>query len=141
MSDSRQRIKKQVKQHIPKDWLCDLRIAYRITMEAFNDIKRTGVMNIVIITANENYTFIVDAVNCTAAGQGIFSDIYVAISVEHYVVIVFAHNSVAVGIMVELHKRLSRHGQGHRHCHHSSKKLHQYILFHIIGTLMINKLL
>ena len=50
MSDSRQRIKKQVKQHIPKDWLCDLRIAYRITMEAFNDIKRTGVMNIVIIT-------------------------------------------------------------------------------------------
>lgn len=50
MSNSRQKIKRQVKQHIPKDWLCDLRIAYRITMEAFNDIKRTGIMNLVIIT-------------------------------------------------------------------------------------------
>ena len=50
MNDKKQKIKRQVKQHIPKDWLCDLRIAYRITMEAFNDIKRTGIMNIVIIT-------------------------------------------------------------------------------------------
>lgn len=50
MNDSKQKIKKQVKQHIPKDWLCDLRIVYRITMEAFNDIRRTGIMNIVIIT-------------------------------------------------------------------------------------------
>ena len=47
---SKQRIKKQVKRHIPKDWLCDLRIAYRITMEAFNGIKRTGIMNLIIIT-------------------------------------------------------------------------------------------
>ena len=50
MSDSRQRIKKQVKQHIPKDWLCELRIVYRIVMEAVNDIKRTGIINLVIIT-------------------------------------------------------------------------------------------
>ena len=50
MNDKKQKIKKQVKQHIPKDWLCDLRIAYRITMEAFNDIKRTGIMNLIIIT-------------------------------------------------------------------------------------------
>jgi len=50
MSDSKQKIKKQVKQHIPKDWLCDLRIVYRIIMEAFNDIRRTGIMNLVIIT-------------------------------------------------------------------------------------------
>lgn len=50
MSNSRQKIKKQVKQHIPKDWLCDLRIAYRITMEAVNDIRRTGIMNLIIIT-------------------------------------------------------------------------------------------
>ncbi len=50
MNDKKQKLKKQVKQHIPKDWLCDLRIAYRITMEAFNDIKRTGIMNLVIIT-------------------------------------------------------------------------------------------
>lgn len=50
MNSNKQKLKKQVKQHIPKDWLCDLRIAYRITMEAVNDIKRTGIMNIVIIT-------------------------------------------------------------------------------------------
>ena len=47
---TKQQIKKRVKKHIPKDWLCELRIIYRITMEAFNDIKRTGIMNLIIIT-------------------------------------------------------------------------------------------
>lgn len=47
---SKQKIKKEVKKHIPKDWLCELRILYRLTMETFNDIKRTGIVNIVIIT-------------------------------------------------------------------------------------------
>lgn len=47
---SKQKIKKEVKKHIPKDWLCELRIIYRLTMETFNDIKRTGIVNIVIIT-------------------------------------------------------------------------------------------
>ena len=47
----RQQLKKTVKKHIPKDWLCELRIAYRIFMEAVNDILRTGwAINIVIIT-------------------------------------------------------------------------------------------
>lgn len=50
MDNSRQQLKKQVKKHIPKDWLCELRIAYRIVMEAVNDIKRTGIINLVIIT-------------------------------------------------------------------------------------------
>jgi cell division transport system permease protein len=50
MNDKKQTIKKQAKEHIPKDWLCDIRIVYRITMEAINDIKRTGIMNLVIIT-------------------------------------------------------------------------------------------
>lgn len=50
MSSSRQEIKKTVKKHIPKDWLTELRIVYRITMETFNDIKRTGIVNLVIIT-------------------------------------------------------------------------------------------
>lgn len=49
-NNSRQQLKKQVKKHIPKDWLCDLRIAYRIVMEAVNDVKRTGIINLVIIT-------------------------------------------------------------------------------------------
>lgn len=50
MDNSTQQLKKHVKKHIPKDWLCELRIAYRIVMEAVNDIKRTGIINLVIIT-------------------------------------------------------------------------------------------
>ena len=46
----KQAIKNQVKEHMPKDWLTDIRLVYRITMEAVNDIKRTGFMNIIIIT-------------------------------------------------------------------------------------------
>lgn len=48
--DNSQQLKRTVKKHIPKDWLCELRIAYRILMEAVNDIKRTGIINLVIIT-------------------------------------------------------------------------------------------
>lgn len=50
MSNSKQEIKKKVKKHIPKDWLVELRIVYRIIMETFNDFKRTGIVNLVIIT-------------------------------------------------------------------------------------------
>lgn len=50
MSSSKQEIKKTVKKHIPKDWLMEMRIVYRIMMETFNDMKRTGIVNLVIIT-------------------------------------------------------------------------------------------
>ena len=50
METNRQQLKKTVKKHIPKDWLCELRICYRIVMEAVNDIRRTGIINLVIIT-------------------------------------------------------------------------------------------
>lgn len=50
MNSQKAKIKKKVKKHIPKDWLCELRILYRITMETFNDIRRTGIVNLVIIT-------------------------------------------------------------------------------------------
>ena len=50
MNKSKQAIKKTVKKHIPKDWLTELRIIYRIVMESVNDIKRTGLANIAIIT-------------------------------------------------------------------------------------------
>ena len=50
MDNSKQQLKRTVKKHIPKDWLCELRIAYRIIMEAVNDVKRTGIVNLVIIT-------------------------------------------------------------------------------------------
>ncbi len=39
-----------VKQHLPKDWLCELRILHRLGIQTCNDIKRTGWVNIVIIT-------------------------------------------------------------------------------------------
>ncbi len=43
-------LKSNVKKHIPKDWLCELRILYRLAKETFNDVIRTGWVNIVIIT-------------------------------------------------------------------------------------------
>ncbi len=51
MSDTTKNIiKKKVKAHIPKDWLKELRIIYRITLEAVYGIKRTGWINLAIIT-------------------------------------------------------------------------------------------
>ncbi len=50
MNNSKMQIKKKVKKHIPKDWLCELRILYRLTKETFHDIQRTGIVNLVIIT-------------------------------------------------------------------------------------------
>ena len=43
-------IKKKVKAHIPKDWLKELRIIYRIGVETLYGIKRTGWINLAIIT-------------------------------------------------------------------------------------------
>lgn len=43
-------IKKKVKAHIPKDWLKELRIIYRIGLETVYGIKRTGWINLAIIT-------------------------------------------------------------------------------------------
>ena len=50
MNSSKTKIKKQVKKHIPKDWLCQLRILYRLTKETIHDVHRTGIVNLVIIT-------------------------------------------------------------------------------------------
>lgn len=43
-------LKANVKSQIPKGWLCELRILYRLGMETLNDIFRTGWMNVIIIT-------------------------------------------------------------------------------------------
>jgi cell division transport system permease protein len=45
----RQRIKQTIKSHIPKDWLTELRITYRIAMETVKGLARTGLINIAII--------------------------------------------------------------------------------------------
>lgn len=47
---TKSKIKKKVKAHIPKDWLCELRIVYRMGLETINGLKRTGLANIAIIT-------------------------------------------------------------------------------------------
>lgn len=44
------KIKKKVKAHIPKDWLRELRIIYRIGCETIYGIKRTGLINLAIVT-------------------------------------------------------------------------------------------
>ena len=49
-NDAKAQIKKKVKKHIPKDWLCELRILYRLVKETINDIQKTGIVNLVIIT-------------------------------------------------------------------------------------------
>ncbi len=50
MNNQKQTIRKKVKSHIPKDWLTEIRIVYRMTVEIINDFKRTGLINIAIIT-------------------------------------------------------------------------------------------
>ena len=47
---TRSRIKQKVKSHIPKDWLTEVRILYRMFMETFKGIIQAGLINIAIIT-------------------------------------------------------------------------------------------
>ena len=50
ISETKAKIKRKVKSHLPKDWITELRITYRIFMETWYGIKRAGWINIVIIT-------------------------------------------------------------------------------------------
>ena len=50
MTNTGQRLKQKVKSHIPKDWLTEIRITYRILMETARGISQTGLINIAIIT-------------------------------------------------------------------------------------------
>lgn len=45
-----QNLKQKVKSRIPKDWLSEIRITYRIAMETVKGIAQTGLVNIAIIT-------------------------------------------------------------------------------------------
>ena len=47
---TRNRIKQKVKSHIPKDWLTDVRIMYRMLIETFKGIQQTVLINIAIVT-------------------------------------------------------------------------------------------
>ncbi len=47
---TRNRIKQKVKAHIPKDWLTDVRILYRMLIETFKGIRQAGLINLAIVT-------------------------------------------------------------------------------------------
>ncbi len=46
----RNRLKQKVKSHLPKDWLTEIRIAYRIGIETIKGVAQAGLINIAIIT-------------------------------------------------------------------------------------------
>lgn len=46
----KQNLKQRVKSHIPKDWMSEIRITYRIAIETAKSIAQTGLVNIAIIT-------------------------------------------------------------------------------------------
>jgi cell division transport system permease protein len=66
-------IKSNVKKHIPKDWLCELRILYRLGVETLSDIVRTGWVNAVIVTTMAAILLIFGACFRTALSISSFS--------------------------------------------------------------------
>lgn len=66
-------LKSNVKKHIPKDWLCELRILYRLGVQTVSDIKRTGLVNLVIITTMAAILMIFGACFRTALSISSFS--------------------------------------------------------------------
>ncbi len=47
---TRRKIKQKVKSHIPKDWLTEVRILYRMLIETFKGIMQAGLINVAIVT-------------------------------------------------------------------------------------------
>ncbi len=66
-------LKSSVKKHIPKDWLSEIRVLYRLGIETFNDIIRTGWVNVVIITTMAAILLIFGACFRTALSISTFS--------------------------------------------------------------------
>ena len=66
-------LKSNVKKHIPKDWLCELRILFRLGIQTITDIKRTGWVNIVIVTTMVAILMIFGACFRTALSISSFS--------------------------------------------------------------------
>ncbi len=66
-------LRTNVKRHIPKDWLCELRILYRLGKETVSDIIRTGWVNLVIITTMAAILLIFGACFRTALSISSFS--------------------------------------------------------------------
>ena len=67
------KLKTNVKKHIPKDWLCELRILHRLGIQTCTDIARTGWVNIIIITTMAAILMIFGACFRTALSISSFS--------------------------------------------------------------------
>ena len=48
--ETRRKIKQKVKSHIPKDWLTEIRIFYRMILETLKGIQQAGLINIAIVS-------------------------------------------------------------------------------------------
>ena len=72
-NEAKAKIKSKVKSHLPKDWIKDLRIAYRIFMETWYGIKRTGWINLVIITTMAAILLIFGSLSRTAISISSFT--------------------------------------------------------------------
>ena len=73
MNNTKAIIKSKVKSHIPKDWINELRITYRIFMETWYGIKRAGWLNLVIISTMAAILLIFGALFRTTLSLSTFS--------------------------------------------------------------------
>lgn len=94
-------LKSNVKKHIPKDWLCELRILYRLGKETLGDIVRTGWVNLVIITTMAAILTIFGACFRSAISISAFSkELGSALEISVYL----KNNVEATGVKREIQK-------------------------------------
>ena len=67
INDAKSIIKKKVKSHLPKDWITELRITYRIIMETWYGIKRSGWINVIIVTTTMAAILLIFGAMCSSA--------------------------------------------------------------------------
>ena len=67
INEAKSMIKKKVKSHLPKDWITELRITYRIIMETWYGIKRSGWINVIIVTTTMAAILLIFGAMCSSA--------------------------------------------------------------------------
>lgn len=97
-----QNLKQKVKSHIPKDWMSEFRITYRIIIETVKGIAQTGLVNIAIITTIAAILTIFGSIfRVTLALNSFVSSMGSALEVSAYL-----NNSADVGQTVAKIKKL-----------------------------------
>ena len=114
MNNPKSKIKQKVKKHIPKDWLCELRILYRMSMETFHDIRRTGLVNLVIITTMAAILTIFGAFFRTALSASAFAhELGNVLEISVYLKHGTDTNAAKKRILLKLFKRAVPHHSVH----------------------------